>query len=176
MSNQCFQGKHESAMLDSVLLLGNKWIILDALPYLCDWGARSLIFKKEIIAQHVINVTSEQWPALCITPAVGVLLHLCDQLWLLTPHVGCLRPSIWKIKPLTLRGKNERACVKNTRGLVCVSSSEHFWVSIGQATKKQDKQDKGIVHKNKQFTHPHVPKPVGWLSSLEVVVLWKPQL
>lgn len=86
--------------------LGNKWIILDALPYLCDWGARSLIFKKEIIAQHVINVTSEQWPALCITPAAGVLLHLCDQLWLLTPHVGCLRRAIWKIKPLTLKKKN----------------------------------------------------------------------
>lgn len=85
--------------------LGNKWIILDALPYLCDWGARSLIFKKEIIAQHVINVTSEQWPALCITPAAGVLLHLCDQLWLLTPHAGCLRRSIWKIKPLTLEKK-----------------------------------------------------------------------
>ncbi len=115
--------------------LGNKWIILDALPYLCDWGARSLIFKKEIIAQHVINVTSEQWPALCITLLQASSCTSVISCGYLPPTQAVSDGLYGKSNPWHQK-KNERAGVKNTREDWCAFHFLECWVlrSFGRSS------------------------------------------
>ncbi len=45
-------------------------------------------------------------------PAAGVLLHLCDQLWLLTPHAGCFRQVYMENQTPDTRKKMKEQALK----------------------------------------------------------------